>query len=42
MSEHICDKEECRFCQVTGEYFDFDENGIFSLCKKHVVSEASS
>jgi hypothetical protein len=42
MSEHKCQDAECRFCQSKGEYFDFDEDGIYSICKRHLRLEASS
>lgn len=42
MEKHECSGEECRYCNRAGAYFDFDENGIFFICKKHLNLEASS
>ena len=42
MAEKRCNDSECRFCKKQGEYFDFDELGIYSVCKNHLTLEASS
>lgn len=36
------DLEKCHFCANLGLYWGMNENKIVSLCKKHVVLEASS
>jgi hypothetical protein len=44
MSESIEIKinEACNFCNSNGEYWEFEDSKIISVCRKHIKMEASS